>query len=610
MGDDSICEILMTCAEVIVLILAVFIVIWLLVYIIGKIIKACRRNALIKIARAKGDERDKAIQQIVLPNLTIPPTLLEEVLNSDVTSLIKMLESGKVTSEQLVTIFLQRSLSIGLDHKLITEVNFEEALSLAKECDRLRATKSNKKHQLLFGIPISIKDLFEMKGFESNYGCGSLCNQPKEKDGYIIRLLRSHGAIPFIRSNIPQAGFALECWNAVYGRGLNPWNKNRTPGGSSGGEAALIAARCSPLGLGSDMGGSIRVPAGFCGVYGFKPSSLRIPGKGAVVMTKAFDGLTNVVPVSFGPLAKSCEDIAVFMRCLLDEKFHEENRGKEDGDPFFVGRAWNEAAYCEKKKYKIGFLSNCDHMPVCGSAVRAMEESVEALKNCGHSVVEVEITFLAEVQSIFYQAVTADRNFGAFQEAMGEQGPDDEIFKNLAGLLALPLWVKNLVIKLAGCVGMPRLAGLVQSVKSKQTHEFLELIHSIKALREKFVKWWNLYGLDALLLPNTGMPAFKHGFSQDISVYGVFGMLSNLIDLPAGAVPITLVYENEKVYDERIRSNRDMITSKTRENLEDSQGMPVGIQVVTMFMQEEKCVGIMKQIEEKVGFHKKYGYAV
>lgn len=260
---------------------------------------------------------------------------------------------------------------------------------------------------MLYGIPISIKENYEMRGFDCTYGCGALCNRPYHSDGYIVRLLRSEGAIPFVRSNIPQFSFAMECYNELYGRGLNPWNKSRTPGGSSGGEAGLIAARCSPIGLGSDMGGSIRGPAGFCGIVGFKPSGTRVSSKGHSIMSEAFNGIAQIIKNCPGPLCKSVDDVNLMMKCFLNEKFFKENRDKEpDIHHFFV--PWNEELTKSKQRMKIGYIKNDEFMPVTPSFIRAIEEACEILKKNGHELVEINIPFLNEIQGMYYQILSME----------------------------------------------------------------------------------------------------------------------------------------------------------------------------------------------------------
>lgn len=102
--------------------------------------------------------------------------------------------------------------------------------------------------------------------------------------------MKKSGAIPFLRTNVPQCCFTFESFNRIYGRVKNPWDKTKIAGGSSGGEGAAIAARLSPMGLGSDQGGSIRIPAAFCGIYGFKPTAERSVINGLTHYSGGFDG--------------------------------------------------------------------------------------------------------------------------------------------------------------------------------------------------------------------------------------------------------------------------------------------------------------------------------
>ena len=127
---------------------------------------------------------------------------------------------------------------------------------------------------LLHGIPISIKDLFWQKGFLATVGCAFLCKDSDraDEDGVIVKLFRNAGAIPLVRGNVPQSALSLHTDNLVFGCARNPHDQSRSCGGSSGGDAGLIASQCIPFGIGSDIGGSLRFPAAFCGIYGFKPT--------------------------------------------------------------------------------------------------------------------------------------------------------------------------------------------------------------------------------------------------------------------------------------------------------------------------------------------------
>ena len=134
----------------------------------------------------------------------------------------------------------------------------------------------------MLGVPISIKESLSVKGAAATAGVIWRLKHPCTEDSLMVRLLRNAGAVIMCTGNVPQLLMMPECNNNIWGRARNPWNLKRTPGGSSGGDAALVAMRCVPLAIGTDVAGSLRGPASFCGIVGFKPTSLRLTKKGAV----------------------------------------------------------------------------------------------------------------------------------------------------------------------------------------------------------------------------------------------------------------------------------------------------------------------------------------
>lgn len=119
-----------------------------------------------------------------------------------------------------------------------------------------------------------------MEGTDSTCGIAARCFQPAAEDALVVRLLKEAGALPFCKTNVPQSLISFETVNNIFGRTLSPWDRERTPGGSSGGESALLASRGAPLSLGTDIGGSVRIPCGFAGLYGIKPTADRMSNKG------------------------------------------------------------------------------------------------------------------------------------------------------------------------------------------------------------------------------------------------------------------------------------------------------------------------------------------
>lgn len=161
---------------------------------------------------------------------------------------------------------------------LAHEVSASESKDRAEE-DALLGVNSKP----LLGVPISVKDQIDMAGFDSTCGLAARCFKPAKDDCILIKLLIDKGAIPFIRGNVPQCLMLPESDNNVWGQSKNPHDPRTTPGGSSGGDAALVAYRATPLAIGTDIGGSLRIPAHYCGIYTFKPTPQRISLKGISV---------------------------------------------------------------------------------------------------------------------------------------------------------------------------------------------------------------------------------------------------------------------------------------------------------------------------------------
>lgn len=177
------------------------------------------------------------------------------------------------------------------------------------------------------------------------------------EDGLIIDILRKGGLIPFVKTNIPQVAMTYDSFNYVWGRANNPWDIKRTTGGSSGGEGGLIAARGSVLGIGSDIGGSLRIPAEFCGIYSLKPSSNRLSFKGHAEYTPTFNGQINI-PAVMGPLGNSPDDLALFMKTANEPSSYANN---PKSDPYTLNIPFDCKLYqnfATSKKLRIGYFDS------------------------------------------------------------------------------------------------------------------------------------------------------------------------------------------------------------------------------------------------------------
>ncbi|MBU1748753.1 MAG: amidase, partial [Chloroflexi bacterium] len=160
----------------------------------------------------------------------------------------------------------------------------------------------------LHGVPVTIKDVYETAGLRTTASFKPLAEYVPQQDATVVARLKAAGAIVLGKTNMPEMAMDVQSNSPIFGRANNPWDLARTPGGSTGGGAAAVAAGLSPLELGSDIGGSIRIPSHFCGVYGFKPTEHRVPGTGHIPPPPGVAKTVRHMGV-FGPLARSIDDL-------------------------------------------------------------------------------------------------------------------------------------------------------------------------------------------------------------------------------------------------------------------------------------------------------------
>lgn len=196
----------------------------------------------------------------------------------------------------------------------LTEIFFEDAIERARKLDMEYKQKPLDALPPLFGLPISLKDSFQVSGYDTSTGLGCYVDEPAEENSALAAMLMALGAVLYCKTNLPQTIMTGDSHNNIFGRTLNPRNKSLTAGGSTGGEGALIALRGSILGVGTDIAGSIRIPALCNGIYGFRPSVGLIPHGGVRdVTTPGTDGIRSTA----GPMATSVRDCSLFLETIL-----------------------------------------------------------------------------------------------------------------------------------------------------------------------------------------------------------------------------------------------------------------------------------------------------
>ncbi len=235
---------------------------------------------------------------------------MNEITDLTATQLAEAIRSRRTSSDEAVRAFLARIDEVNPKLNAIVVLCRRSALEEARRADE--AVERGEELGPLHGVPITIKDAYEMSGVVSTGGTLGRKDFVPDRDATVVARLKQAGAIVLGKTNLPEISMGFESSNLVYGRAKNPYDTGRTPGGSSGGEAAIIAAGGSPLGVGSDAGGSIRWPAHCCGIAGLKPTTGRIPRTGH---WPPFGGVFSLVTQP-GPMARSVRDLALALPIL------------------------------------------------------------------------------------------------------------------------------------------------------------------------------------------------------------------------------------------------------------------------------------------------------
>ncbi|RDW67157.1 uncharacterized protein DSM5745_09023 [Aspergillus mulundensis] len=286
-------------------------------------------------------------------------------------ALVAAMGEGRFSAEEVVVAFLKRSLNFA------TEFMAEEAIARAKELDEYYK-ETGQLVGPLHGVPISVKEHIGFRGRHLNAGYVTWVDNIATEDALIVECLEEAGAVFHVRTNEPQSLMHLCCSNNLTGTTLNPYNRNLSPGGSSGGEGASMGFKCAPLGIGSDIGGSIRCPAAFCNAYGFRPTIHRNPCRGSKVPAPGQESILGVN----GPLASQCiEDLDLFQRALLDQE-------PWDEDTSLVPLPWKQVSPTEDITVAIMWDDGCvrPHPPI----IRALKHAQERLRAVGVNVVDWE----------------------------------------------------------------------------------------------------------------------------------------------------------------------------------------------------------------------------
>ncbi|KAI1111067.1 amidase [Nemania sp. NC0429] len=447
----------------------------------------------------------------------------------------------------------------------------------------------------LAGIPVSLKDTINVGGFDSTVGFSSFVGNTYAEDGPTVRLLKDAGAVPYVKTNLPTTLLSFESTNDVWGRCTNPHNSKYSPGGSTGGESALLALG-GRIGIGSDVAGSVRVPAHFSGIYSLRCSTGRWPKAGFATSMPGQEG----VPSVYSPMARTLNDLTYFTQAVIGMKPWKYDYSVHP----LPWRSNAEREYATKSKFRVGIMRTdgvVDPSPACR---RALEETEMALKVAGHEIVEIDPPSPYEALYLGAHLLNAD-GCQMFKSFMRYGEWNDPGADQMDWLMRLSRPLKYIYYLWVKYVRRDDIwAGLIKGWHQKTAYENWQLVAKREAYRSRWFEWWNKADLDFILTPTNATPAVPHdGMKDAVSSCG-YTFLFNVLDCTTGCIPITHVDKEVDGLPAGFDIRKLNGVAQGAYKLYDAKamhGLPVGIQVVGRRLEEEKVLAIMKRVEDALG---------
>ncbi|GFZ47549.1 Putative amidase C550.07 [Saitozyma sp. JCM 24511] len=484
-----------------------------------------------------------------------------EIVSQDATSLAASIRDRAYTAVEVTEAFCRSAALAQQTTNCLAWFAPREALERATWLDQ-EMERSAKPVGPLHGVPISVKDYLNVRGYAQSAGHILSGGYVPEDDAHIVAILRRAGAVFIVKTTQPQSIMHAETTN-FYGVTCCPYNINLTAGGSSGGEGALIAARGSVLGITTDVGGSTRGPAANNGLWGFKPSSKRLPRGGGV-------GRTSVSRIagSVGPAAHSLRDMDLFIRVILAAQPWKQDvtltplpwrdvddRGWGAGFEGWSGRCG---------KLRIGVMWEDGVVRPVKPVRRALETMVRTLEtHPGVELVDFVGESVAEIWSITSQLYYIDGG-RKLREALGEEP-----------MFPLTQWI-------------------VSHARHLSTEEVTDFVNRRNALRQQYFGRFSSLCLDVILCPASPAPALPFHSSK----YWSYSSLFNFLDWPAAVFPtgiqVTLC-DRDEGYTVRNEDERHLYQTYSPETCMDA---PIGLQLASPRWQDERLMAALRVVEK------------
>ncbi len=449
----------------------------------------------------------------------------------------------KVSPVELVKAHLKRIRQLNPKFNAFVCVDEKRALTAARAAEAVLMHGDDVGS--LHGVPVSIKSSIDVAGLRCEAGTRLRAGHIPGKDAVLVARLKSAGAVILGTTNVAELLMAWETSNVLHGRTSSPWDLERTPGGSSGGEAAAIAACMSAGGVGSDGGGSIRVPAHFSGICGLKPTPGRVPATGHYPESLGPFALLGVV----GPMARTIADVKLLFEAIA---------GPDPGDTSSVRVPLRKVSKVEARKLRIGYFDEAPGNPVTSETRAAVHAAAEVLRQQGFEVQPFAPDFLELAHRCWWTLFGVAGGMLLGPMLAGHEAELSPVLKDYAAVVA--------------------------SRSPISADDFLNAWLQRDVLRLKLLA--RMQEFPILLCPVCSIPAFRH-YQREWSVNGttvrypggqpdvmIYSECFNLLGNPAAAVPVS----------------------------QSAEGLPIGVQIVGRPNEEEEVLAVAGFLDREFGY--------
>ena len=461
---------------------------------------------------------------------------MNEIVLKSAVEQIKLLRAGKVSVAELAEAHIRQIERLNPRLNALVDFDAERVRRQARQLDEAKDARG-----LLHGLPVTVKSSIATEGYRCEIGSLLHKGEIPEEDAAVVARLRNAGALILGTTNCPEFLMAYETDNLLYGRTNNPWDLERSPGGSSGGESAAIAAGLSAAGLGSDSGGSVRVPAHFTGICSLKPTPGRVPGRGHLPPCVGPFAILGAI----GPMARTIADVALLFRTLS---------GQDPRDPVSPPVPFREVTAAGLRSNTIGCFEDDGIVPVTPESRAAVRAAAAALLDAGFRVQPFRPSTLEALRQLWWKFFV---QCGAMFYAPEIKGRESALSPTFQRFLAT-----------------------AASVPPLSAAELLDAWAELDLLRARTLAEMAEYPV--LLCPVAAVPAWRHGETewviegQTVDCFSAMrhSQWFNALAAPAAVVPVGRSVE----------------------------GLPVGVQIVARPFHDETALGIAAVVDEAFGY--------